>query len=96
MIVDLQKCNTSSSMLSVYLSQLQGVVNLIASTLLQYVNDHDIIQGISKWENRCKGMYEATGINTIIPLENITTQVISAKGTVNNESVLVIIPLCNT
>ena len=46
----------------------------------------------------CKGIYEATGINTstIIPLENITTQVISAKGTVNNESVLVIIPLCNT
>ena len=44
----------------------------------------------------CKGMYEATVHNTILPIENITTQVISTEGTVNNESVLVIIPLCNT
>lgn len=40
----------------------------------------------------CKNVYEAT--NTVTPVDNITTQVLSAEAMVN-ESVLVIIPLCN-
>ena len=41
----------------------------------------------------CKNVYETT--NTVIPLDNITTQVLSADIRVNNESVLIAIPLCN-
>ena len=41
----------------------------------------------------CKNVYETT--NTVTPLDNITTQVLSADIKVNNESVLLVIPLCN-
>ena len=43
----------------------------------------------------CKSLYEGTVLNMLLPLDNITTQVISGEGYVNNESVLVVIPLCN-
>ena len=38
--------------------------------------------------------FEMSPDNTIIPLEHISMQVISATGSINDESVLFVVPLC--
>ena len=54
------------SFLCIYQSQLQGVINQIVSTLLQYVNGRSIIQYMGKpVQIFCKRMYEATVHNTM-------------------------------
>ena len=96
MNIDLLKWNILLDTLQIPVSYSESATTITHNFLIcKWPQYHPAHQSIGKpVEVLRPNFFEMSPDNTIIPLENISMQVISVSGSINDESVLFVVPLC--